>query len=185
MVDMTTLARVLLTSEEAHGGLMDPHTGTIIWTVIIFVLLMIFLGKYVWKPILKALEDREGRIRESLEKADKVAADAEKAIAEQKAQLDKQRQEMTEAMRRTREEAEKGARDLLEKARKEAAETAEQARRQVEEERKKAIEQIRSETVDIALAAASHLLKKTLGSEDHKKIVDEYLRDLPSNLQKH
>ncbi len=185
MVDMTTLARVMLASEEAHGGLMDPHTGTIIWTVIIFLLLMIFLGKFVWKPILKALEEREGRIRESLEKADKVAADAEKAMAEQKAQLDQQRQEMTEAMRRTREEAEKSARELLDKARKEASETAEQARRQVEQERKKAVEQIRAEAVDIALVAASHLLNKTLDSEDHRRIVDDYLKSLPSNLQKH
>jgi len=186
MVDLNTLARFVLASGgEGGGGLMDIHIGTILWTVIIFVFLMVVLGKFAWKPILKGLKEREDRIRESLEKADKVAADAEKAMAEQKAELDQHRQEMTEAMKRTREEAERGAQDLLERARREASETAEQARRQVEEERKRAVEQIRTEAVEIALAAASHLLKKTLDDSDHRRIVEEYMKDLPSNLQKH
>lgn len=186
MVDLNTLARFVLASGgEGGGGLMDIHVGTILWTVIIFVLLMIVLGKFAWKPILKGLNQREERIRESLEKADKVAADAERAIGEQKAELDKQRADMTEALRRTREEAERGAQELLERARREASETAEQARRQVEEERKRAVDQIRTEVVEIALAAAAHLLKKTLGDADHRRIVEEYLKDLPSNLQKH
>lgn len=186
MVDLNTLARFVLASGgEGGGGLMDIHVGTILWTVIIFVFLMFVLGKFAWKPILNGLKQREETIRESLEKADRVAADAEKAIAEQKEQLAQQRQEMTDAMRRSREEAEKGAQELLERARREASETAEQARRQVEEERKRAVDQIRNEAVGIALAAASHLLKKTLDSADHRRIVEEYLKELPSNLQKH
>jgi len=186
MVDLSTLARFALASGgEGGGGLMDIHAGTIIWTVFIFLLLLVFLGKFAWKPILNGLKQREERIRESLEKADKVAADAERAMAEQKEELEKHRQEMTEAMRRTREEAERGAQDLMERARREATETAEQARRQVEEERKRAVDQIRSEAVEIALAAASHLLKKTLDDADHRRIVEEYLQELPSNLQKH
>lgn len=186
MVDLGTITEVLIASGgEGGGGLMDIHLGTILWTVFIFTLLVFVLGKFAWKPILGALKQREERIRESLEKAEKVSADAERSMAEQKAELDRQRQEMTEAMRRTREEAEKGAQELLEKARREAGETAERARRQVEEERNRAVEQIRAETVEIAIAAASHLLKKSLDGEDHKRIVKEYLAGLPSNLQKH
>jgi F-type H+-transporting ATPase subunit b len=186
MVDLGRITEVLLASGgEGGGGLMDIHLGTILWTVFIFVLLAFVLGKFAWKPIIKALHERELRISESLEKAEKVSADAEQAMAEQKAELERQRHDMTEAMRRTREEAERGAQDLLDKARKEAAETAERARRQVEEERKKAVEQIRTEAVEIAIAAASHLLKKSLDSQDHKRIVSEYLASLPDNLQKH
>jgi F-type H+-transporting ATPase subunit b len=186
MVDSITLGRLLLSSGgESDGGLISMHAGTILWTIFIFVILLIVLGKFAWKPIIKALKQREERIRESLEKADKVAADSEKAMAEQKAELEKQRREMTEAMQRTREEAEKSAQELLSKAKQEAADTAEQARRRVEEERKRAVEQIRAEAVDIALQAASHLLERTLDSDDHRKIVDQYLAELPDNLQRH
>ncbi len=187
MVDAGPILQVLLASGSESGGnpLLEIHPGLIIWTIVIFVILAIVLGKFAWKPILKALKQREESIRESLDKADKIAAEAERAMAEQKTELNKHRQEMTEALRRTREEAEKGAQELLEKARAEAAETAERARRQVEEERNQAIEQIRHEAVDLAMAAASHLLKKTLDSDDHRKIVSDYLKNLPDNLQKH
>jgi F-type H+-transporting ATPase subunit b len=188
MVDSSSIIQALIASGGGESGgnpLLEIHPGLIIWTVVIFTLLAIILGKFAWKPILKGLKDREQGIRESLEKADKVAADAEIAMAKQKADLDQQRQEMTEAMRRTREEAEKSAQVLLEKARKEAGETAEQARRLVEDERKKAVEQIRAEAVEISLAAAAHLIGKTLDGDDHRKIVSDYLKDLPTNLQKH
>ncbi len=185
MVDAGSIIRALLASGGEGGGnpLLEINPGLIIWTVVIFVVVVIVLGKFAWKPILNVLKQREERIRESLEKAENVAAEAERAMAEQKAELDKHRQEMTEALRRTREEAEKGAQELLDKARAEAAETAERARRQVEEERNRAIEQIRTEAVDLAMAAASHLLKKTMDSDDHRKIVSDYLKDLPTNLQ--
>ena len=122
MVDAGPILQVLLASGSESGGnpLLEIHPGLIIWTIVIFVILAIVLGKFAWKPILKALKQREESIRESLDK-----------------------------------------------------------------ERNQAIEQIRHEAVDLAMAAASHLLKKTLDSDDHRKIVSDYLKNLPDNLQKH
>lgn len=184
MVDSGAITGALISS-GGSGGLMEINPGVIFWTLIIFVVLLVVLGKFAWKPILEALRKREERIRESLEKADRVAAEAEKAMAEQKAELEKHRQEMKEMMKREQETAERTVKERLEKASREADEKLALASRQIEDERNRAIEQIRTEAVNLALAAASHLLKKSLDSDDHKRIVSEYLRDLPTNLERH
>jgi F-type H+-transporting ATPase subunit b len=177
------IGALLASSEGGSNPLMQIDPGVIIWTIVIFLILLFVMGKFAWKPILSALKEREDRIKESLDKADRAAVDAEKSMAKQKEQLEAQRQEMAEAIKRIREEAEENARLHLEKARADADEIAERARRQVEVERNQAIEQIRSHTVELALSAASHLLKKSLNSNDHRKIVGDYLKQLPDRLR--
>jgi F-type H+-transporting ATPase subunit b len=165
-------------------SLMQIDPGVILWTLIIFVVLLFVLKRLAWKPILTMVSEREKRIRESLETAERVKAESEKALAEQRALLDTQRQEMGEAMRRAREEAERGAQELLDKARREAVELSERSRRQVEEDRRRALEEVRSEAVELALSAASHLLAQSLDQEDHRRIVKDYIAGLPENLRR-
>lgn len=187
MNDQGALMQGLLASDAAGGGntLMQINPGVMVWTLVIFLCLLFVLGKYAWRPILDMLRKREERIRDSLQKADQAARDAEQALAEQRAGLERERQEMAEAMRRVREEAENSARTLLERAHHETEELAERARRQVEDERDRAIEQIRREAVDIALDAATHLLGRTLSQDDHRRIVEDYVKALPSALERH
>jgi F-type H+-transporting ATPase subunit b len=187
MADPGYLHGLLVSSSQAgeKGGLMDIHLGTIILTIVIFGLLVLLLGKFAWRPVLEAVRNRERRIRESLEKADNAKNDAEKALSEQKELLNQQRQEMADTLKQAREDAERNAQQILEKGRKEAESQAERARNQIEEERKRAIESVRKEAVEIALAAAAHLLKKTLDDDAHRQIVSEYIDGLPRQLQKH
>jgi F-type H+-transporting ATPase subunit b len=166
-------------------ALMQIDPGVILWTLIIFVILLFVLKKLAWKPILGMVAEREKRIRESLETAERVRADSERALAEQKALLDVQRQEMTEAMRRAREEAERGATVLLEKARAEANDLAARARRQMDEDRRRALEEVRVEAVELAMAAAGHLLAQSLDQDSHRRIVKDYIQSLPENLRRH
>lgn len=164
-------------------GLMKIDPGLIIWTLFIFGLLLLVLGRFVWKPILEAVRKREERIRESLEQAEQVQAEASRAMAEQKVEMEAHRQQMTETIKRAKVEADRAGKEALEKAKSEAAEMIVSARRQIEEERNKAVEAVRVEAVEIALAAASHLMRQSLDKADHKRIVDEYLKGLPTSVQ--
>ncbi|HOX43716.1 MAG TPA: F0F1 ATP synthase subunit B [Myxococcota bacterium] len=166
-------------------ALMQIDPGVILWTLIIFVCLLFLLKRLAWKPLLGAVAEREKRIRESLETAERVKADSEKALAEQRALLDVQRQEMAEAMKRVREESERGAAELLEKARKEATEIASRARQQVDEDRRRAMDEVRLEAVELAMAAATHLLEKSLDADSHRRVVKDYIASLPQNLRRH
>ena len=56
--------------------LLSPNLGTIFWTVLTFILLILFLKKLAWKPILKVLDDRENRIKSSLYQAEQDKKEA-------------------------------------------------------------------------------------------------------------
>ena len=177
----------LLAASEGEGekfSLMQIHPGTIIWTLIIFAVLLVVLGKLIWKPILKAVNERENKIREALEKADKAQADAQEALSGQKDLVEKQRKEAAEFMARAKDDAKRSGEEIIEKARREATEQTERARRQIEEEKTRAIEEVRSHAVDLALQAAGHLLGKTLDEASQRGIVKEYIDSLPAQLNR-
>jgi len=164
-------------------GLMQIDPGVIIWTILIFLVVVVVLRLIAWKPILKTLDAREKRIREAVEKADRVQAEADKALAEQKDLAEKQRQEAAEFMSQAKEEAKRTGAELVEKARREAQEATERARRQIEEEQAKAVESVRSHAVELALDAAAHLLSKKLDDATNRAIVSDYIDKLPDNLK--
>jgi len=186
LMDIATRAALTLAASggEGHGfSLMDVHFGTIFWTLIIFVLVAIILGALLWKPILKTVQSREQRIRDSLDKADEAQAEAERVLAEQKDLVDKQRKEASEFLGKAKEDAQKQADELLAKARKEADEQTDRARRQIEEEKQRALADVRAHAVDLALQAAGHLLGKTLDEESQRAIVRDYIDKLPDQLK--
>ena len=180
---LLTLALAGSSGEGEGFSLMQVHPGTIIWTLIIFAILLLVLGKLLWKPILKAVGEREKKIREALEKADLAQADAEKALAGQKEAVEKQRKEAAEFLAKAKEDAQRSAEEILDKARRESNEVTERARRQIEEEKTRAIEAVREHAVGLAIDAAGHLLGKSLDDPDHQKIVKEYIDNLPGNLR--
>ena len=71
--------------------LVLPDIGLVFWNIIAFLVLLIVLGKFAWKPILKAIHDRESGIEEALLKADKMKAEITAMLNENEALLAKAR----------------------------------------------------------------------------------------------
>ncbi len=161
------------------------NPGIMIWTLIIFVVLLVVLKKLAWKPVLSMLHDREARIRDSLQKADAAKTESERLLAEQKDLVAKQRAESAEFLKRARVDADKIAAEMVEKARREADDQVARAKMQIDEERNRAVESVRTQAVDLALAAAGHLLSKTLDQASHQNLVRDFIQNLPKNLTKH
>ncbi len=67
--------------------LLSPEPGTMIWTAVTFVVLLIVLGKFAWRPLLDALEKREKSIQNALESAAALKAEAEKLLRRAREQL--------------------------------------------------------------------------------------------------
>src|SRR5580698_44390 len=73
--------------------LVSPNPGLILWTSISFLILLFILGKYAWKPILKAVTDRENSIESALLKADAVTEEMARLTNENEALLKQARAE--------------------------------------------------------------------------------------------
>jgi len=167
--------------QEAGGEsfpLFSLNTGVVIWTLIIFLGLVIVLGKYAWKPILGSLEARERRIQEILDAAARDRAEAEKALEEHRRQLADGRQQAQQLMTEGRQAAERLRQEMLETARRQQDELLARARDDIRREQDAAIQHIRREAVDLSLAAASKLVEKRLDSAEDRRLVQDYLTRL-------
>ena len=163
--------------------LLSPNPGLIIWTLITFVLVLLVLKKFVWGPLLSALDQRETRIREALEQADKARAEAERAAEENKQALAQAQAEAQAAINKAREDAEQIARDVQARAEADAQQLLEQARRTIQQERNQALQTLRQQIAELAILAAGQLLEENLDDEHNKKIVDDFISRMPDTQQ--
>lgn len=174
---------VAVALQEAGGEsfpLFSLNTGVVIWTLIIFLGLVLVLGRFAWKPILGALEARERRIQEILDAAARDRLQAEQALEEHRRQLSEGRQQAQQLLAEGRQAAERLRQEMLETARRQQEELLARARGDIRREQDAAIEQIRREAVDLSLAAASRLVEKRLDAAEDRRLVQEYLARLGS-----
>lgn len=166
---------------EQGGGPLSPEPGLIIWTLVIFILLLAILWKFAWPQVLGAVEARERRLEEQIAEAERSRAEAARLLEEQRKLLAESRSAAAATMAEARAAAERERSLALEKTKEEQEELLARARREIQQERERAVEALRRETVDISLAAASKLVGERLDSEADRKLVTSYLASLEPN----
>ena len=166
-------------ASENSNALLQFEPGLMIWTAVTFLLTFVALRMIAWKPLLGMLDEREGRIRESLEKAERAQADAERAIAENRANMEESLRKSEELVGQAQQEAERVRTQAREDARAEAKRILEDGRRQLEVERRAAIADLRQEAAGLAISAAEQLLKRNLGQQENRQLVEDFLEQLP------
>jgi len=163
---------------EGGGGLFDINPGLSTWTLIVFAGLLFILGKYAWGPILEAVEAREKGIQSALDKAAERNEEAARLLAEHREQLADARRQANELIAEGRAAGEGVRKDLEKKARAEGQAMVDRARVEIERERDAALDALRRESVELALAAASRLIKENLDQKKDREIVERYLSGL-------
>jgi F-type H+-transporting ATPase subunit b len=164
----------------AAGGLTQINPGLTLWAAITFLVLLLVLSKFAWGPIVKMLDAREKTISEAIESAKKERAEAEKLLASQKESLAKATREAAEIAKRNQDEVEKLRQELTARARKEADELVASARKQIIEEKTKAAAELKGMVADLAIDAASRLVKASLDEKAQRQLVEDYLKQLPA-----
>jgi len=161
--------------DAGGGGLFSINAGLSVWTVVIFVALLIVLWRFAWGPILSAVEAREKGIQGALEEARSRQEEAEKLLEEHKAQLADARRQAQQILAEGREAGDRLRKELEAKAREESDAILARARSEIGREREAAIDALRRESVDLALAAASKLLNQRLDAEEDRRLVMEFV----------
>ena len=174
----------LLLQEPAAGGgeqgfnPFSINTGLIFWTIVVFLILLGLLWRLGWPAILKSVEERERRIQQQLDEAERARAEAQRLLEEHRRLAASAKAEAQELIANAKAIADKERATLLAKAREEYEDLLARARKDIEEEREKAILALRREAVDLSIAAASKLLEAQLDNEANRRLVTEYLATL-------
>ena len=168
----------LFAAEGGWNALFSVEPGLMIWTVLVFGVLLFVLTRFAWKPMLAALDAREKGIQDAIDQANRQRAESEKLLAEQKEQLAEARREAQKIVADSRQSAEELRRELTVKAQEEGQAIVANARQEIQREKDAAVESIRRESVDIALAAASRLLAERMDQDKDRELVAGYIDQL-------
>ena len=142
-----------------------------------FILLLGILGVFAYKPLMRMLDERTERIRESLEAADlarQEAATAQEAIQEQ---ITEARREGQRIMDQTREAAERFRTEEMEKARQESDAFVERAKADIARERDTALQEVRASFGDLAITAAERVIRSSLDRTAHENLIAQVLEE--------
>jgi F-type H+-transporting ATPase subunit b len=167
-------------SVVASGGsfLVSPNVGLMVWTLIVAVLVYYFLAKVAFPRIAEALDKRQHAIEESIDHAAKIREDADQLLREYRERLSDARGQADEIVTRARRTAEAAEAETLAEARVKREEMMEQTRRDIEAETRRAIQAIRNEVADLTVMATEKVTRKSLDSDDQRRLVEEALSEL-------
>src|SRR4051812_32455497 len=117
-------------AEESKGNLLSPNGGLMVWTLVIFVLLWVILSKFAFKPITKAVEDRERSLQDAIDTAQRDREQAAKLLTDHRAQIEAARDEAQRIIAEGRGIGEQLRVKMLEETRTEQQDLLERARRE-------------------------------------------------------
>lgn len=176
---MILLALLQETAQAEHvASPFDINGGVIIWTVVIFVILLALLWRLGYPALLRMVEERERRIQRQLDEAEKANAEAQRLLEEHKKQIAAARNEAQDILAKAKAVSQKERETLLAKAREEYDALLSRARKDIETEKDKAILALRREAVDLSIAAASRVIDANLDTDANRKLVTDFLESL-------
>jgi F-type H+-transporting ATPase subunit b len=164
---------------QAENPLLRFEPGLMVWTVLTFLVLLFVLRKIAWKPLLEALDAREKRIHEALEKAQTAQKEAEQAIAENRRRSEEAMRRAEHIMEQARLDAGRTRQKLIEDARAESQRVVDQGMRRLEAEQRAAMQEVRAVAADLAIRAAGRLIQSSLTEQQQRELVDQFLKEVP------
>lgn len=162
--------------------LVTPAIGLTFWTVLVFLLLLIILRKFAWKPILNAVKDREESIEDALQAAEKAKAEMEQLNATNEKLLQEAREEKTKMIQEAKAASDKLVEEAKEKAQTESNRILDNAKREIDNQKDAAKAELKKEVGTLALSIAEKLLQKELENKSaQEELVSKLVEDFKLN----
>ncbi len=147
--------------------------------VINFLILLYLLNRFLFKPVLARLDERNAKIGKGLEDAEAAARDRELARAEREAAVSEARKEATDLLANANKIATDTRDEILAKAREGAEKVSQRAQEEITAEKDKAMAELRAQVADLALEAAAKLVRSDMNATTQRRLVEEFLTDAP------
>jgi len=152
------------------------------WTGLTFCLLLFILAKFVWKPVLNAVNARSQKIDEALQEAEKARQEMKNLHAENERILKEAKAERDAIIMEAKEAGTKMIDEAREKAKTEGAKLIESARLAIQSERNAAIADMKAQIATFSVEIAERIVKESLSSDEKQKaLANKMAEDLKLN----
>jgi F-type H+-transporting ATPase subunit b len=168
-------------SHTADAFAKDPiswDADLALWTFFLFILLLIVLGKFAWKPIAQALEARERAIEDNIAKAEGAAAEARTMLSEYEKKLAGAADEVRAMLEEARRDAEHTKQEIVAEARVAAKDEHDRVIRDINTAKDQALKELAEKSTNIAVALAGKIVRAQLTKDDHANLVKDAMSRL-------
>lgn len=157
---------------------MDISISQVIATIINFVLTYFILRHLLFKPITKAIEDRENLIEGRIIKSEEDMKEAQKLKMENQQLLKDSKNNGKAVVEKYKEKAELVSTDIISESQKEAQVYMNRARIEIEREKEKAQEELKIKVVDLAIMISSKALGESIDEKTHRKLIEDFIAEV-------
>jgi len=161
---------------EGLAGL-GINLPTLVAQIINFIILFGLLYLVAYKPIMRMLDERSRRVKESMEQTEYIKQQAERAEEEARKRIEQASKEGEKVIA----QAAKAGEELRQKAQQQAKGDAEaligRARSEIQRERNDAVDELRREFADLTIMAAEKVIDRSLDKKAHRELIDEVLKE--------
>ncbi len=162
--------------------LITPGLGLVFWMVLSFSMLLYILKKFAWKPILKALKERENTIDTALKSADKAREKMEQLKADNEKTIKEAKNIRDSLLKEARQVKDKIIVEAKQKANSEATKIIADAKRKIENEKEAALDEIKNQVAGFSVEIAEKILKKKLEkTKDQKDLINKLIDEIKIN----
>ena len=182
---MAALPALAAEGAEPPPSLLAGNIGNVIWTVFIFVLVLVVLGKFAWGPILNTLQQRESFIHEALAKAKRDRDEAEARLKEYEDRLATARAEATAIVEEGRRDADAVRHKIEAAAKHEADKMIDRARREIQIATVTATRELYDLSAKLATDMASRVIGRELSAQDHERLIAEAIDGVEGAERRH
>jgi F-type H+-transporting ATPase subunit b len=160
--------------------LVLPDIGLVFWNTIAFLILLVVLGKFAWKPMLKAIAERESGIEEALLRADKMKVEIAAMQNENEALLAKAREERAGMIKDAKETADKMVTDAKDKAKQEYERIISDAQVAITQQKNAALTEVKNQVGSLVVEVAEKILRKELSNKAEQ---ESYIKQIAEGVK--
>lgn len=164
----------------AKPELLELRPPLAVATLIVFGLLLAVLWKFAWGPLSKALHDREHNFQHILDETEKARLQAESLLAEHRKRMAEVAEEVRGILEEARRDAAHTGDEIVKKAQSEAEAQRKRAETEIGLAKDQALKEIWTQSAEVAVAIAGRVLNRELKGDEHRRLVDLAMAELPA-----
>jgi len=158
-------------------GELGINLPSLLTQVVTFIILLLILRFVAYKPLMRMLDERSRRVKESMDQAESIKEQSARAEEEVKKQLEVASKEGQERIARAVKAGEEVRQKAQAEARQEAETLLDRAHAEIQRERDEAIGEVRREFADLTIMAAGKVIDRSLDKEEHRELIEKVLEE--------
>lgn len=155
--------------------IITPAVGQLFWGGLVFIILLVLLGKFAWKPMLTSVNEREKSIKDSIELAEKTKAEMVALKSQNEDLLKEARIERDKMIKDATETAKKLIEESREEGKAQQAKIVAEAQKIINIEKAAAISELKTQVASLSLEIAEKIIKGELASDDKQKALAQQI----------